>query len=344
MSSFERCSAGPLLSVSNLRVAFPTHEGLFFATHGVDLDVHVSEVVGLVGESGSGKSVTCRAIFDLVPAPGEVVTGKIELGGRDLRSLSPRALRHLRARDIGVVFQDPFNSLNPVFSIGQQLVEVLRRNLGLGRRDARARAVALLSQVGIPAPERRMDSYPGQLSGGMQQRVALALALAPNPALLIADEPTTALDVTVQDQILHLLLEIRRDTGMSILIVSHDMGVIAQTCDTVAVMYAGHIVEVAPVLDLFALPSHPYTRALLDAVPDVRLGAANRLAAIPGQPPDLRLLPEGCPFSPRCMFASDRCASVSMELLKLTDSHTTACPFIDASGQGRTAFAETARK
>jgi len=220
-------SQSPLLSVTGLRVAFPTPKAIFLAVAGVDLSVNRGEIFGLVGESGSGKSITCRAILGLVPSPGAVVAGTIRFAGCEVGALSPREVRHVRAQELGVVFQDPFNSLNPVFTIGQQLMEVLRRNLHLRRREARQRSIELLSQVGIPAPEKRMDIYPHQLSGGMRQRVALALALAPRPRLLIADEPTTALDVTVQDQILQLLLEIRRDTGMAIMLVSHDMGVIA---------------------------------------------------------------------------------------------------------------------
>jgi oligopeptide/dipeptide ABC transporter ATP-binding protein len=328
-------AAAPLLTVEELCVAFPTIEGSFLATHNVSLSVNESEVLGLVGESGSGKSVTCRAVLGLVPPPGAVVAGKIQFRGRDLQTLSSRELRRVRAHELGVVFQDPFNSLNPVFTVGQQLVEVLCRNLGLRRRDARHRSVALLSRVGIPAPEKRMGAYAHELSGGMQQRVAIALALAPQPLLLIADEPTTALDVTIQDQILHLLLDIRRDTGMAMIIVSHDMGVIAQTCDKVAVMYGGHIVEVAPVLDLFAHPRHPYTRALLDAVPEIRLGAGTGPVAIPGQPPDLRSVSPGCPFTLRCSYARDACASVSMELMIRGQAHLTACPFIDASATAR---------
>lgn len=327
----DRTTRIPRLSITELRVAFPTENGFFLAVAGVSLSVDEGEVFGLVGESGSGKSVSCRAVIGLVPPPGVVVGGTIKLAGRDLLRLSPRALRAARAHELGVVFQDPFNSLNPLYTVGQQLMEVMCRNLHLPRREARQQSVQLLSRVGIPAPDRRMNAYPYELSGGMRQRVALALALAPAPQVLIADEPTTALDVTVQDQVLHLLLDIRNETGMSILLVSHDMGVIAQTCDTVAVMYAGHIVEIAAASELFARPHHPYTRALLDAVPDVRVDTAATVRAIPGQPPDLRTLPTGCPFAPRCSFARAGCASVSMELLAVGPSHSTACPFIDAS-------------
>lgn len=330
----------PILSVTGLRVAFPAPKAFFLAVAGVDLSVNGGEIFGLVGESGSGKSITCRAILGLVPSPGAVVAGNISFAGRDVGTLSSRELRHVRAHELGVVFQDPFNSLNPVFTVGQQLMEVMRRNLRLRRREARRRSIELLLQVGMPAAEKRMDIYPHELSGGMRQRVALALALAPRPRLLIADEPTTALDVTVQDQILQLLLEIRRDTGMAMMLVSHDMGVIAQTCDTVAVMYAGHIVEIAPAADLFARPRHPYTRALLDAVPKVRTGAAARVRAIAGQPPDLRALPPGCPFAPRCTFAGVACASVGMELLTIRPAHSTACPFVDGSAAMRPPLSE----
>lgn len=332
----------PLLTLSGLRVAFPTFSGVVFAVAGVSLSLREGEVLGLVGESGSGKSVTCRAILGLVPPPGDVVAGTVHLGTRNLRTLRPRELRRVRAREMGVVFQDPFNSLNPVFTVGQQLREVLRRNLGLRRGEAHRRSVDLLSRVGIAAPEKRMDAYPNELSGGMRQRVAIALALAPQPRLLIADEPTTALDVTVQDQILHLLLDLRRDSGMAILLVSHDMGVIAQTCDTVAVMYAGYIVETAAAADLFVGAKHPYTRALLDAVPSVRSSVTGRsLSAIPGNPPDLRSLQPGCPFAPRCSFVRESCADVPMVLVPEGQGHSTACPFVDASTATRETSART---
>lgn len=331
MTAMAPSTATAQLTVSGLRVAFPTLDGFFLAVAGVSLSIAEGEVFGLVGESGSGKSVTCRAILGLVPPPGAVVGGTIHLGQHDLLTMPPRELRRARRHELGVVFQDPFNSLNPVFTIGQQLMEVLRRNLHLRPREARQRAVSLLGEVGIPAPGRRMRAYPHELSGGMRQRVALALALAPEPRLLIADEPTTALDVTIQDQILHLLLHIRREQGMAILLVSHDMGVIAQTCDTVAVMYAGHVVELGPAAELFAHPRHPYTRALLDAVPEIRAEGARGIRPVPGQPPDPRALPPGCPFAPRCSFSRAECAGVSMDLLPVAPSHGTACPLVDAS-------------
>lgn len=330
----------PRLSITDLGVAFPTPNGFFLAVAGLTLSINDGEVFGLVGESGSGKSVSCRAIIGLVPPPGAVIAGRINFAGRDLRTLPRRELRRVRAHEIGVVFQDPFNSLNPVYTVGQQLMEVMRHTLHLRRRKAQQQSIELLSRVGIPGAAKRMNAYPHELSGGMRQRVSLALALAPQPRLLVADEPTTALDVTVQDQILHLLLDIRNETGLSILLVSHDMGVIAQTCDTVAVMYAGRIVEIATATDLFARPRHPYTRALLDAVPDVRLNAASTVRAIPGQPPDLRALPTGCPFAPRCPFARADCAGVSMELLAIEASHSSACPFVDASAVVREAVTE----
>jgi oligopeptide/dipeptide ABC transporter ATP-binding protein len=316
----------PLLEVRDLRVVFPTRTGLVFAADRVSFDVGHGEVLGLVGESGSGKSATCRAILGLVPPPGEILSGSVTLEGRDLRRASARELRAVRGRDVAMVFQDPLSALDPVFTIGDQLFEVLTRRLGLSRRQAAARAVELLDHVGIPSPKSRLGAYSHELSGGMRQRIMIALALAGEPRLLLADEPTTSLDVTIQDQILHLLLELRRETGMAMVLVSHDMGVIAQTCDRVAVMYAGRLFEVGPVGSVFARPQHPYTRALLAAIPSLE-GRGSRLRPIGGQPPDLARLPAGCPFAPRCEHVRSGCESISVELAGIEPEHATACPF-----------------
>ena len=320
--------ARALLTVRGLSVGFPTQAGLLLAVHDIDLAVASGEVVGLVGESGSGKSMTCRAIMDLVPPPGAILSGQIELAGRDLLSLPPRERRRVRGREVAMVFQDPLSSLNPVFTVGHQIEEVLLRRVGMPRRRARTRAVELLDRVGIPSPAKRLRAYSHELSGGMRQRIMIALALAAEPRLLLADEPTTSLDVTIQDQILHLLLDLRSETGMSIVLVSHDMGVIAQTCDRVAVMYAGYIVEAGTVGEIFARPRHPYTRALLEAIPRLETGRhAGELRAIPGQPPDLARLEGGCPFRPRCPAARAECAAVPMDLLQVAPGHVSACPF-----------------
>jgi oligopeptide/dipeptide ABC transporter ATP-binding protein len=317
----------PLLEVRGLTTAFPTGRGLLLAANGVDLELADGEALGLVGESGSGKSVTCRSLIGLVPAPGETIAGEVLLGGRDLLRVSKRELRRVRAREVGVVFQDATSALNPVYRVGTQLVEVLTANLGVRRREARGRAVELLRRVGIAAPERRFHAYPHELSGGMRQRVMIALAVAARPRLLIADEPTTALDVTIQAQILALLSELREEHGMAVVLVSHDLGVIAHHCDTVAVMYGGYVVERAPVRDLFARPHHPYTRGLLASAPSLVRGGA---AAIAGQPPDLGELPPGCPFAPRCPHVRPECAQVDMTLAAAGPGRATACPFVRA--------------
>jgi oligopeptide/dipeptide ABC transporter ATP-binding protein len=325
----QRAPGAPLLEVRGLHVGFPTLSGVAVVVRNLSLAVGTGEIVGLVGESGSGKSVTCRAILGLVPEPGAVLRGEIRLEGRDLTRVSGRELRRVRGNEVAMVFQDPMSSLNPVFTVGHQITEVLTKRRGLPRRRAHERAVELLDRVGIPSPARRMKAYPHELSGGMRQRVMLAIALSGEPKLLLADEPTTALDVTIQDQMLFLLADIRRETGMSIVLVSHDMGVIAQACDTVAVMYAGYLVEVAPVRELFARPQHPYTRALLEAIPRIGAGVARgELRPIAGQPPDVRELDGGCPFAPRCAFAREACAGVTMELEPAGPGHVSACPFV----------------
>ncbi len=336
MTSSEARSDGsnaPLLDVRGLTVGFPTLRGVARVVSNVSFQVAEGEILGLVGESGSGKSVTCRSLLGLVSRPGAILSGEVVLAGRDLLQLDERELREARGTQIGMVFQDAMSSLNPVLSVGRQLTETLVHRKEMNKASAKSRAVSLLEQVGIPAPESRLKAYPHELSGGMRQRVMIALALAGEPRLLLADEPTTALDVTIQDQILFLLREIRQETGMAIVLVSHDMGVIAQICDRVAVMYAGRLIEVAPVSEMFERPRHPYTQALLEAVP--LLGESRsrgELQAIPGQPPDVSDLALGCPFEPRCGFAREGCSEVSMELQRAAPGHLTACPFV---GTGR---------
>ncbi len=297
----------PLLEVRGLATHFRTDDGLVRAVDGVSFTLGEGETLALVGESGSGKSVTALSILRLVPrGVGRIAAGEVRLHGRDLLALDEGAMRAVRGREISMVFQEPMTSLNPVFTCGDQVAEVLELHQRRSRADARREAVEMLRLVGLPAPEQRAREYPHQLSGGMRQRVMLAMALACRPAVLIADEPTTALDVTIQAQMLDLLARLRRDLGMAVLLITHDLGVVAETADRVAVMYAGQVVEEAPVRELFAAPRHPYTAGLLASLP--RLGEAReRLRVIPGQVPDPLSFPAGCRFHPRCPVANDRC-------------------------------------
>jgi dipeptide transport system ATP-binding protein len=303
----------PLLDIRNLSVEFPTSGGIMRAVDGVSLQVEEGEFLGIVGESGSGKSVTMMAVMGLVAFPGRVEADTLAFAGRDLRQLSDRERRALTGRDVAMIFQDPTTSLNPSFTIGFQLTETLRAHLGLDGNAARKRAIALLEQVGIPAAESRLSSYPHQLSGGMNQRVMIAMAIACDPKLLIADEPTTALDVTIQAQILDLLAELRRERGMAVVLITHNMGVVSETADRVAVMYAGQIMEEQTADALFEAPQHPYTAALLAALPE-RSDGAGRLATIPGMVPGLHDRPAGCLFSPRCTFATRHSREVRPDL------------------------------
>jgi oligopeptide/dipeptide ABC transporter ATP-binding protein len=324
----------PLLRIEGLRVEFGDGDAPLVAVDGAGLTVEPGEVVGLIGESGSGKSLTCRSVMRLVPRPGRIAAGEIEFDGRDVLAMSGQELRHFRAHDAGMIYQDPFSSLNPVYRVRDQIAETLRLNLEMGKGEARAHAVELLDGVGIRDPERRALSYPHELSGGMRQRVMIALATASRPRLLLADEPTTALDVTTQAQILALLLRLRAERGMAVLLVSHDFGVIAQVCDRVAVMYAGHVVETGPIAALYNNAQHPYTRALLESVPELEsAGRRTRRPGIAGVPPELTDVLPGCVFMPRCRHAQPSCAEISMELLPVSAGHATACPvrpFADA--------------
>jgi oligopeptide/dipeptide ABC transporter ATP-binding protein len=317
-----------LLDVRNLHTAFVTPNGPILATSGVSFTMAERETKGLVGESGSGKSMTLLSLLNLVPEPGRVIDGEVLWDGRDLLRLSSSDLRKIRGREVGMVFQDPMSCLNPVYTVGDQIAETLRVKLGMGGHDAKARALELLDHVGIPAAKTRLGSYPHELSGGMRQRVMIAIAIACRPRLLLADEPTTALDVTIQDQILALLAELQQEIGMAMILVSHDLGVVAQNCDSVAVMYAGHVVEDAPAVSLFQAPQHPYTVALLEALPSIRrTGGKGNLPQIRGQMPDLAKLPRGCPFQPRCPSGRDECVDVTMEPHEVGPDHVSACPF-----------------
>jgi peptide/nickel transport system ATP-binding protein len=299
-------SAKALLDVEDIMVELSTERGPLLAVADVSLEVAPGRTLGIVGESGSGKTMLARAILRLLP-PAARVAGRVRFDGRDLYDLPQETLRCLRGRELAVVFQDPTTSLNPVLTVGGQIVETLRAHLGLGERAALAQAVNLLAEVGIPEPERRARQYPHQLSGGMRQRVAIAIALSCAPKLLIADEPTTALDVTVQAQILDLLARETRKRGMAMILITHDLGVVAGRTDEVAVMYAGRIVEHAPTRALFKNPRHPYAEALMAAIPKLDAPPHTPLATITGAPPDPARLPGGCPFNPRCRHAQDRC-------------------------------------
>jgi len=304
----------PLLTVDGLRVEFPSRSATLVAVDGVSFSIAPGEVLGVVGESGAGKSVTGSAVIGLIDPPGRIAAGRITLGDRRIDDLPPDAMRRVRGREIGAVFQDPLTSLNPLYTVGRQLVETITTHLELAPRAARARALELLAEVGIPAPKRRIDQYPHQFSGGMRQRVVIALALAANPKLIIADEPTTALDVSIQAQIITLLKRLCREHGTAVMLITHDMGVIAETADRVAVMYAGRIAEIGPVADVIHRPAHPYTMGLMGSIPSI---AANResLAQIDGSMPRLTAIPRGCAFHPRCPRAFDRCRRERPELV-----------------------------
>jgi dipeptide transport system ATP-binding protein len=297
-----------LLDVRNLSVTFAVHAGNFKAVDGIDVQVDANEVLAIVGESGSGKSVAMLAVMSLLPWTATVTADRMDFDGRDLRRLDARARREIIGRDMAMIFQEPMTSLNPCFTVGFQIAETLRTHLGLDRRKSRARVLELLDHVGIADPERRIDAFPHQLSGGMSQRAMIAMALSCKPKLLIADEPTTALDVTIQAQILDLLLRLQRETGMALVLITHDMGVVAETADRVSVQYAGKQVEINSTAQLFAHPHHPYTAALLAALPE--RATERRLPAIPGVVPGLSDRPRGCIFAPRCTFATDVCRTL----------------------------------
>ncbi len=306
--------ADPLLEVRNLRIEFPTRRGTLVAVDDVSLSIEPGEVLGVVGESGAGKSLTGAAIIGLLEPPGRIAAGEIKLTGRRIDNLPHEEMRKIRGREIGAIFQDPLTSLNPLYTVGQQIIETITTHLNLSAAAARRTAVELLEATGIPAAERRIDHYPHQFSGGMRQRVVIALALAARPKLVIADEPTTALDVSIQAQIISLLKNLCRDHGTAVMLVTHDMGVIAETADRVAVMYAGRVAEVGPVADVIHRPQHPYTAGLMGSIPG--LGAdVERLVQIDGAMPRLTAIPSGCAFHPRCTQAFERCARERPELM-----------------------------
>jgi len=317
----------PLLSVESLRTQFATSAGVVRAVDGLSFAIDRGEVLGLVGESGCGKSVTSLSIMRLVPPPGAIVGGRIRLDGDDLLDKDAEAMRRVRGARIGMVFQEPMTSLNPVFTIGDQIAAAVLAHAGGSRRAAWECAVEMLDHVQVPSPRERARDYPHQLSGGLRQRAMIALALAPGPQLLIADEPTTALDVTIQAQILDLLRRLQAERGMAVLLITHDLGVVAELCHRVAIIYAGRIVEMAPVASIFSEPLHPYTRGLLRCLPHPsRFGQP--LSSIDGAPPDLRQVDGGCRFAPRCPLVQERCRHAEPALAERKPGHVVACPVV----------------
>jgi oligopeptide/dipeptide ABC transporter ATP-binding protein len=327
----------PLLEVSDLQTHFFSDEGVARAVDGISFTLHEGETLGIVGESGCGKSVTSLSIMRLVPnPPGRIVGGKMMFRGRDLVTLSDAEMRRVRGNDIAMVFQEPMMALNPVFTVGNQIMEAVRLHRGLDRHAAREHAIEMLSKVGIPSPESRIDAYPHEMSGGMKQRVMIAMAMSCDPKLLIADEPTTALDVTIQAQILDLIRGLQDSAGMGVLLITHDLGVVAETAHRVAVMYAGKIVEHAPVEDLFEKPRHPYTIGLFRSLPDLAK-PGERLATIPGIVPAATRFPSGCRFRTRCPLAADVCAAIEPPLMPFggsgEDAHRVACHRIEEAAK-----------
>src|SRR5207302_10070253 len=324
-----------LLQVKNLHTYFQTREGLVCAVDGVSFYLDRGELLGLVGESGCGKSMTALSIMRLIAPPGKIVAGEILFDGRNLLQVSNSEMRDVRGNDIAMIFQDPMTSLNPVFTVGEQIAEALRLHRGLSRKAARAAAVEAMREVSIPDPARRADDYPHQLSGGMRQRVMIAMALACDPKLLIADEPTTALDVTIQAQILELIDELRRTRNLAVLLITHDLGVVAEVADRVAVMYTGRIVEESPVGELFARPKHPYTEGLLRSVPkltEAEVAKSERLQTIEGMVPKPTALPPGCHFEPRCPYRMPRCREGEIPLYQAMEGVTVRCVLFDPAG------------
>jgi peptide/nickel transport system ATP-binding protein len=321
-------STAPLLEVKRLRVEFPTRRGTLLALDDISFDIAPGEVLGVVGESGAGKSLTGAAIIGLLEPPGRIAGGEIRLAGQRIDNLPDDKMRQLRGRRIGAIFQDPLTSLNPLYTIGRQLVETIQTHLPVSADEARARAIALLQETGIPAAEQRIDQYPHQFSGGMRQRVVIALALAAEPQLIVADEPTTALDVSIQAQIISLLKRLCKEHGAAIMLVTHDMGVIAETCDRVAVLYAGRVAEIGPVQDVIHRPQHPYTAGLMGSIPAMDEDR-EQLLQIDGAMPRLNAIPAGCAFNPRCPKVMARCRSERPELMHAGATRA-ACWLVDS--------------
>jgi len=320
----------PLLSVRDLIVEFPSRRGTLRALDRVSFDIAPGEVLGMVGESGAGKSITGAAIIGLIEPPGRIAGGEIRLKGERIDNLPVEQLRRIRGKRIGMVFQDPLTSLNPLYTVAQQITETIRTHADVGEAEARARAIALLDRVGIPAAARRIDDYPHHFSGGMRQRVVIALALCAEPELVIADEPTTALDVSVQAQIIEVLKDICAERGAAVMLITHDMGVIAETADRVAVLYAGRVAEIGPVADVIQRAEHPYTQGLMGSIPTLTQ-ETDRLVQIPGAMPRLNAIPPGCAFNPRCEQAFARCRTERPEVLDRPGRRQVACWLHDAA-------------
>lgn len=314
-----------ILEVKNLKTSFFTHLGEVQAVRGSTFSMNEGDILGIVGESGSGKSVTALSVIKLIDEPGRIKEGTITFNGRDITDLSNSEMSDLRGNEIAMIFQDPMTSLNPVFTIKSLMTEVILRHTEMSKKEALEHAIKMLDLVGIPEPESRINAYPHQFSGGMRQRVMIATALSCNPKLLIADEPTTALDVTIQAQILELLLKLQKETNTSIIIITHDLGVIAEVCTDIIVMYGGMMMEKGTVDEIFYEASHPYTNGLHSSIPHVVSGSRDRLIPIEGSPPDLMKPPTGCPFSPRCPHAMKVCLEQAAPMFKISDTHTSAC-------------------
>ncbi len=323
----------PLLEVRNLRVEFPTRKGVLTALDDVSFRINKGEILGVVGESGAGKSLTGASIIGLLEPPGRIASGEILLDGRRIDHLGEDAMRRIRGKEIGAIFQDPLTSLNPLYTVGQQLVETIVTHLPLNPAQARQRAIELLESTGIPAARERIDHYPHQFSGGMRQRVVIALALAAEPRLIVADEPTTALDVSIQAQIIDLLKSLCHEHGAAVMLITHDMGVIAETADRVAVMYAGRIAEIGPVNRVIQAPQHPYTRGLMGSIPSIH-SKAEMLTQIDGSMPRLNAIPQGCAFNPRCPQRMPRCTQERPDLMPAGDA-LAACWLYDASTEAQ---------
>lgn len=322
-------TAEPLLEVRDLQVEFRTKAGTAQAVNGLNVTLHAGETLAILGESGSGKSVTAQAIMGILDMPpGHIAGGEIRYRGEDLLQMPVERRRRLRGMNISMIFQDALSSLNPVLPVGWQIGEMFRVHRGMKRREARQKAVEMMERVGIPAAEKRAGDFPHQFSGGMRQRIMIAMAIALDPDVLIADEPTTALDVTVQAQVMRLLKQLQEEFNMGLILITHDLGVVADIADKIAVMYAGRVMEASDVYSIYSSAAHPYTRGLLASIPRVD-GADERLDAIPGLPPALTDMPPGCPFSPRCAFATDRCRTERPELREIAEGHTAACHYAE---------------
>ncbi|MFA9397382.1 MAG: ABC transporter ATP-binding protein [Clostridiaceae bacterium] len=336
--------AEKLLEVKNVKTSFFTHLGEVQAVRGVSFYIDKGETIGIVGESGSGKSVTAKSLMRLIEHPGKIIDGEIIFKNKDIVKLSNKEIMTIRGNEIAMIFQDPMTSLNPVYRVGDQIMEVIIKHRGLNKKEAKKEAIEMLKLVGIPSPETRINNYPHEFSGGMRQRAMIAIALSCQPDLLIADEPTTALDVTIQAQILDLMNNLRDKLGTSILLITHDLGVVAETCSRVVVMYGGLIMEEGTASDIFNNPKHPYTMGLIKSIPKVKSGMKQRLVPIQGSPPDLLKPPAGCPFAQRCPYAMNICGESRPEYYQIGEGHRSACWLLDKDSPGMDSVVKEARE